>query len=85
MKKNFPNISEKIESIRLEALEGISNIAESVEIPFFIVGATARDLILATDHNIRPFRATLDIDIGVRVPDWIQYNKLKEGLVETGD
>ena len=47
MKKNFLNISEKIEGLRLVALEGIVNIAKLVEIPFFIVGATARDLILA--------------------------------------
>jgi len=85
MKKNFLNISGKIESLRLAAIEEIANIAHSEDIPFFIVGATARDLILAKGHNIRPFRATLDIDIGVRVPDWSQYNKLKEGLVETGE
>ncbi len=85
MRKNFLNISGKIESIRLAALEGIANIADSEDIPFFIVGATARDLILAKGHNIRPFRATLDIDIGVRVQDWSHYKKLKEGLVGTGE
>lgn len=67
MRKNFLNISGKIESIRLAAIERIANIADSEDIPFFIVGATARDLILAKGHNIRPFRATLDIDVGVRV------------------
>jgi len=85
MRKSFLNISGKIESIRLAVLEGIANIADSEDIPFFIVGATARDLILAKGYNIRPFRATLDIDIGVRVPDWNQYKKLKEGLVGTGE
>lgn len=85
MRKNFLNISGKIKSLRLAALEEIANIALSEDIPFFIVGATARDLILAKGHNIKPFRATLDIDIGVRVPDWSQYNKLKEGLVGTGE
>ena len=83
MRKSFLNISGKIESIRLAVLEGIANIADSEDIPFFIVGATARDLILAKGYNIRPFRATLDI--GVRVPDWNQYKKLKEGLVGTGE
>lgn len=84
MRKNFLNISGKIEKHRLAALEEIANIAYSEDIPFFIVGATARDLIIEKGHDIKPFRATLDIDIGVRVPDWNQYNKLKEGLVETG-
>jgi len=84
MRENFLNISGKIERQKLEALEEIANTANSEDIPFFIVGATARDLIIEKGHNIKPFRATLDIDIGVRVPDWSQYNKLKERLVETG-
>ncbi len=85
MRKNFLNISGKIESNILAALEGIAYIADSEDIPFFLVGAMARDLILAKGHNIRPYRATLDIDVGVRIPGWIQYSKLKEGLVRTGE
>jgi predicted nucleotidyltransferase len=84
MKENFLNISGMIEKQKLEALEEIANTANSEDIPFFIVGATARDFIIEKGHNIKPSRATLDIDIGVRVPDWSQYNKLKESLVETG-
>jgi len=85
MRKNYLDISGKIESNELAALEGIANIAASEDIPFFLVGAMARDLILAKGHNIKNYRATLDIDIGVRVPNWTQYNKLKEGLVRTGE
>ncbi|MCD6517603.1 MAG: hypothetical protein J7L72_09365 [Candidatus Aminicenantes bacterium] len=61
MRKNYLDISEKIESNKLAALEGIAHIAASEEIPFFLVGALARDLILAKGHNIRTYRATLDI------------------------
>ncbi|MFW6140085.1 MAG: nucleotidyl transferase AbiEii/AbiGii toxin family protein [Acidobacteriota bacterium] len=85
MRKNFLNISGKIESIELAALEEIANIAASEDIPFFLVGAKARDLIFFKGHNINTNRATLDIDVGVKVPDWIQYNKLKERLVCTGE
>lgn len=84
MRKNFLNISGKIEKHKLEALEEIANTAHSEDIPFFIMGATARDLIIEKGHNIKPFRATLDIDIGVRVLNWSQYNKLKDSLVATG-
>jgi len=85
MRKNYLDISGKIESNKLAALEGIANIAASEDIPFFLVGAMARDLIIAKGHNIRTYRATLDIDIGVRVPNWTQYNKLKDGLIRTGE
>ena len=84
MRKNFLNISGKIEKHKLEALEEIANTVHSEDIPFFIMGATARDLIIEKGHNIKPFRATLDIDIGVRVLNWSQYNKLKDSLVATG-
>ncbi|MBA7686633.1 hypothetical protein ES703_95084 [subsurface metagenome] len=36
-------------------------------------------------HNIPTIRATLDIDFGVQVPNWDEYLKLKQGLVETGE
>jgi len=32
------------------------------------------------DNGIQTYRATLDIDIGVKVPDWEKFNKLKKGL-----
>jgi len=85
MRKNYLNISGKIESNKLAALEGIAHIAASEDIPFFLVGAMARDWILAKGHNIRTYRATFDIDIGVRVPNWTQYNKLKGELIRTGE
>jgi predicted nucleotidyltransferase len=87
MKKHLLNISGKIDSNRLAAIEKIANVANSEDIPFFLVGAMARDLIFFEGHNINTdrARATLDIDIGVRVPGWIQYNKLKEELVRTGE
>ena len=83
MKKNLIDLSGKIEDQRLKAIETISRIASSLEIPFFIIGASARDMLLAV-HNIQTYRATLDIDIGFKVPGWEKFNNLKKGLVETG-
>lgn len=82
MKKNLIDLSGKIDNQRLEAIETISRIAFSLKIPFFIIGASARDMLLA-GHNIPIYRATLDIDIGIKVPNWEKFNKLKKGLVET--
>ena len=85
MKKSLIDISEKIDKRRLDAIEAIAKIAGSLKIPFFIIGASARDFLLTYGHNIATSRATLDIDIGVRVPDWDQYEKLRKGLIETGE
>lgn len=85
MTKNYLNISGKIESDRLAAFEIMTKVADSEDIPFFLVGAAARDIILGKVYSINSLRATLDLDIGVRVSSWIQYNKLKEGLVYTAE
>ena len=84
MRESLIDISGKIDKKRLGAIEAIAKLANSREIPFFIIGASARDFLLYYGHNIATTRATLDIDFGVRVPDWNQYNELKQSLVETG-
>ena len=41
MKKKSYDISEKIDKYRLEIIESIKEAADTLAIPFFIVGATA--------------------------------------------
>ncbi|MBW1743925.1 MAG: nucleotidyl transferase AbiEii/AbiGii toxin family protein [Deltaproteobacteria bacterium] len=84
MNKNFLDLSEKIDSITLGALSLVAEVAESVNVRFFVAGATARDIVLNLGYDINTGRATLDLDLGVQVPDWDHYEKLTEGLVATG-
>lgn len=62
MRKNLLDLSGKIDGITLGAIESIANVADTQNVPFFIIGAAARDLILTNGHNIRTTRATLDFD-----------------------
>lgn len=50
-----------------------------------MAGATARDLILVNLHDLRPGRATVDIDFGIAVESWEQFAILKARLVGTGE
>ncbi len=84
MSENSLDISRKIDDKIINVLEVINSVALSLDIPFFVVGATARDFMLEHCHNIKAFRATLDIDLGVRVPSWRQFAKLKDCLISTG-
>jgi predicted nucleotidyltransferase len=84
MKRNLLNLSGKIDSLTVELFETISDVAEFAKVPFFVVGATARDMILVYGYDIKTIRATHDIDFAVQVSDWSQYTKLIEGLLETG-
>lgn len=56
----------------------------SLGIPFFVVGATARDMILHYVHGHECKRGTVDIDLGIQVSSWEQYQKLGDGLLKTG-
>jgi predicted nucleotidyltransferase len=78
------NLSGKIEKPIVDALYLLKRIADSLGIPFFVVGAFSRDLILKHGYCIEPRRKTGDIDLGVEVANWEQFEKLKESLIETG-
>ena len=84
MSKNLYDLSKKIDSVTLGALTLVANVAKSLNVSFFVAGATARDMILNHCYNINTGRATLDIDLGVQVIGWDQYQELTKGLIATG-
>jgi predicted nucleotidyltransferase len=52
-------------------------------IPFLVVGAAARDLLIEQqDQGGSPPSSTLDVDVACRVSDWTTYNKLYTCLLE---
>ncbi len=87
-RKSF-NISGKIDKYSLEIISSVEIVANSLGIPFFIIGATARDIMLEHIYNKPVYRATNDIDLGIRIHDWTEFNKLSTALIEddrfTGD
>ena len=78
------NLSGKINDQILEVLEAISNIAVSLDIRFFVVGATARDIILHYGFNVAIKRATEDVDLGVMVENWKEFGLLRESMLNSG-
>jgi len=78
------DLSGKIKSPILEILEAISNITASLNLPFFVVGAVARDIILHYRYGVEIIRATEDIDLGVMVEDWDKFTQLKEAIIGSG-
>jgi len=78
------DLSGKIDQQTVAALSLVKSIADSLGISFFIVGASARDYILKHCYGIEPRRMTMDIDLGVEVSSWEQFNKLTDALKVTG-
>lgn len=75
------DISNRIDHGRISILRNIKEVAEELNIPFFVVGAFARDLIFEHIHRIPAPRTTLDIDIGVEVASWEEFEKLTSELL----
>jgi predicted nucleotidyltransferase len=83
MKNTSLDLSDKIDAVFLELFEKVAAVAGTVQVPFFVIGAMARDIIFEYGYDIRTIRATNDIDLGVQVSDWDEYAKLKDELLAT--
>ena len=69
----------------VRVLGAIDEITSVLKCPFFVAGATARDLVLANVFGLRPGRATRDIDLGIAVESWDQFRTVKDRLIATGN
>ena len=78
------NISGKVDPSFIDVVLEVKNAADYLSIPFFIVGATARDFIFEHCYDIKSPRMTQDIDFGVKVPDWEKFKALSDALLTTG-
>lgn len=80
MTKNYNISSDQLEHPLLKPLlTEIQEYFREKEIRFFLIGATARDIIMSI-HNEKPKRLTNDLDIAIAIEDWSQYQMVEDGL-----
>ena len=84
MNKNLLNISGKISEPIVKIYELIAEVANQSNVRFFVIGATARDMVFECGYNIPASRATRDIDLAVQVATWAEFLNLKDALIATG-
>lgn len=77
------DLSGKIESPLVDLFAVVVGAAKATRIPFFVVGATARDVVLSHTYDLPIKRATRDVDLGLEVAEWGQFRALKDALLET--
>jgi len=70
------DISGKLDNSYIDVIKEIKKIAGSLGIPFFIIGALARDIIMEYFYKIKAPRMTSDIDLGIKVSNWEQFEEL---------
>jgi len=78
------DLTDKIGLASMATLRSVHEIASNLKLPYVIVGATARDMIMHHGYGARIQRATEDIDFGIQVSSWNDFDALNEKLHQNG-
>ena len=77
--------SEKIDNpLLVELLRQLNRTFSKIGSDFFVIGATARDIILRVLANTSARRKTKDLDIAIAVTGWDKYNEICQALIADG-
>lgn len=64
------------------ALTGVARAAEALGVRWFVIGATARFLLLEQVYGLEAGRATADVDFAVALETWDEYARLVDELTK---
>jgi len=78
-------LSKPLPDAVLQPLKVVAATLEALGFRYFLVGATAREIILENVFGRAPGRSTRDLDFGVALSDWAQFEALRAALVKTGE
>ena len=84
MKNTSVNIVGKLPQELVELYDDISCHTKELGIDFLVVGATARDMVLVHGYGATIERGTSDVDFGMNVASWDEFNALRARLLEAG-
>ncbi|MDR2809346.1 MAG: nucleotidyl transferase AbiEii/AbiGii toxin family protein [Tannerellaceae bacterium] len=68
-----------------DLLKELSRFFGGINVDFYVIGATARDIILSNLHGLVPDRKTADLDIAIAISDWSQFQSIEENLPKEAD
>jgi predicted nucleotidyltransferase len=63
----------------------VDTVMKALDLPYFIVGATARDILLTHVFGLATGLATRDVDIGIAVEDWDEFEAVVAKLVKDAE
>lgn len=77
--------SEKIANpLLVELLRKLTDSFNRMGREFYVIGATARDIIIRQLIGTTSGRKTKDLDIAIAIPDWSVFEEVKECLIADG-
>lgn len=77
--------SEKIGNpLLVELLRKLTDSFSKMDKEFYVIGATARDIIMQQLLDTASSRRTKDLDIAIAIPDWNTFEQVKQNLIDDG-
>ena len=77
--------SEKIGNpLLVELLRKLTDSFSKIDKEFYVIGATARDIIMQQLLDTASKRRTRDLDIAIAIPDWDTFEQVKQSLIADG-
>ena len=77
--------SEKIGNpLLVELLRKLTDSFSKMDKEFYVIGATARDIIMQQLLDTESRRRTKDLDIAIAIPDWDTFEQIKQNLIDDG-
>lgn len=75
-----PRPDRQVDQIACSVIRAVKNAATDLGLDIFLVGATARIILLENVYGLHTGRATHDIDFAFAVENWDQFQALKSRL-----
>ena len=77
--------SEKIGNpLLVELLRKLTDSFSKMDKEFYVIGATARDIVIQQLLDTESKRRTRDLDIAIAIPDWETFEQVKQSLIADG-
>lgn len=80
--RHFTELANPVDHSTVIVLLAVDAVAQARGYEYFLVGATARHVLLVNALGLPPARATRDIDFGLAVESWDQFNTFRQSLTE---
>ena len=82
---SFQISSNKIDNpLLVELLRTASECFKEVGQDFFVIGATARDILIQQLVGISIWSKTRDLDLAIAIPNWEAFDEIKQMLLAHG-
>jgi predicted nucleotidyltransferase len=73
--------SRPVDPVTLHIVSVVNRVAAELDLPYIVVGATARDLLLFHVFGMPVTRATADVDFAVAMDSWDRFRELRAALL----